>query len=197
MAHPAREVRQGGVEEEPAEVGAVGGREQLHAALGDRARRVRLEGGADLVDHDDLGHVVFHCFNHYRVLFSGSSYLHAPGMPDSGMRDVAIPGQNTVPIRREFAGNISEIAKLHMEQVGSRQETEVFGLARSHVEVEGIETNSEPGVADLGYGSDGRLQVVSQGGLGLKLHGDPNFVFGSDFRQFGHRSEDPIEVLVT
>ena len=47
---------------------AVGRADELHAALGDGARRRRLQLGADLVDDDDLGHVVLHGLDHHRVL---------------------------------------------------------------------------------------------------------------------------------
>ncbi len=79
-----------GLTEQVVEVGAVRGAHQLHAALGDGARRHRLQRGADLVDDDDLGHVVLHRFDHHRVLLRRGAHLHAPRAADPGVRDVAV-----------------------------------------------------------------------------------------------------------
>src|SRR5512136_213547 len=65
---------------------------QLHSTLSDSSSRLGFEFSAYFIDNDDLGHVIFHRFNHYGMLFGGSSYLHSPGMPDGGMRNVSIPG---------------------------------------------------------------------------------------------------------
>src|SRR3972149_3146660 len=66
--------------------------DKLHAALGDGARREGLGLSTDLVDDDDLGHVVLHRLDHHRVLQLRMGHLHAPGAPDAGVRDVAVPG---------------------------------------------------------------------------------------------------------
>ena len=68
------------------------GADELDAALGDGARRVRLELGADLVDDDDLGHVVLDGLDHHRVLEGGRAHLHAAGAADGRVRDVAVAG---------------------------------------------------------------------------------------------------------
>ena len=68
----------------------MGGAHQLHSALGDGPGRGRLQLGADLVDDDDLGHVVLDRLDHHRVLLGGGLDLHPPGAPDPGMRDVAV-----------------------------------------------------------------------------------------------------------
>ena len=64
--------------------GSVFGEEQklaqageLHAALGDRARGRRFLLRPDLVDDDDLGHVVLDCLDHDGVLHLGPRDLHA------------------------------------------------------------------------------------------------------------------------
>src|SRR5437762_3380203 len=59
-------------------------------ALSDRARGGGLLLGADLVDDDDLGHVVLDRFDHHRVLQRRCGDLHAPRAADSRMGDVAI-----------------------------------------------------------------------------------------------------------
>ena len=65
-------------------------RDELHAPLGDRSRGGRFELGADLVDDDDLWHVVLDRFDHHRVLEHRCSHLHAARAPDAGVRDVAV-----------------------------------------------------------------------------------------------------------
>src|ERR1019366_6898899 len=46
----------------------------------------------DLVDDDDLRHVVLHRLDHHRVLQLRPGHLHPPRPADPGMGDVAIPG---------------------------------------------------------------------------------------------------------
>ena len=58
--------------------------DQLDATLGDRARGRGLLLGADLVDDDDLGHVVLDRFDHHRVLQRWRRHLHAPRAADPG-----------------------------------------------------------------------------------------------------------------
>src|SRR4051794_24468948 len=67
------------------------GRDQLDAPFGDRARGRGLELGADLVDDDDLGHVVLDRLDHHRVLEERRPHLHAPGATDAWMRNVTVP----------------------------------------------------------------------------------------------------------
>ncbi len=64
--------------------------DELHASLGDRAGRCCFELRTDLVDDDHLRHVVFDGLDHHRVLEERRPHLHAPGAPDSGVRDVAV-----------------------------------------------------------------------------------------------------------
>ena len=66
------------------------GRDQLHAALRDRASCRGLRLGPDLVDDHDLGHVVLHRLDHDGVLALRARDLHATGAPDPGVRDVAV-----------------------------------------------------------------------------------------------------------
>ena len=89
---PADEVGQGRVEHQVVEVVAVGGADQLDAALGDRPRGLRLELGPDLVDDDDLGHVVLDRLDHHLVLERGRADLHPARLADGRMRDVAVAG---------------------------------------------------------------------------------------------------------
>ena len=64
----ADEVGERRVQHEVVEVVAVGRADELHAALGDGAGGGRLQLRADLVDDDDLGHVVLHRLDHHVVL---------------------------------------------------------------------------------------------------------------------------------
>ena len=89
---PADEVGQGRVEHQVVEVVAVGGADQLDAALGDGARGLGLELGPDLVDDDDLGHVVLDRLDHHLVLERRRADLHPAGLADRRVRDVAVAG---------------------------------------------------------------------------------------------------------
>src|SRR3989304_381592 len=88
----APEVGEGGVHDEFCRGVAVGGGDQLNAGLGDGAGGGRLEVGADLVDDDDLGHVVLDGLDHDGVLEVRAGYLHAAGAADARVRDVAVAG---------------------------------------------------------------------------------------------------------
>ena len=87
---PADEVGQGRIEHQVVEVVAVRRADQLDAALGDRPRRLGLQLGADLVDDDDLGHVVLDRLDHHLVLERRGADLHPAGLADGRMRDVAV-----------------------------------------------------------------------------------------------------------
>jgi len=64
---------------------------QLHTTLGNGASRGSLQLCADLVDDDDLRHVVLHRLDHHGVLQDRGSHLHASRLADGRMRDIAIP----------------------------------------------------------------------------------------------------------
>ena len=66
--------------------------DELDAALGDRACGRGLELRADLVDDDDLGHVVLDRLDHHLVLHRRRADLHPAGLADGRMRDVAVAG---------------------------------------------------------------------------------------------------------
>ena len=89
---PADEVGQGRVEHEVVEGVAVGGADQLDAALGDRPGGLGLELGPDLVDDDDLGHVVLDRLDHHLVLERRGSDLHPARLADGRVGDVAVAG---------------------------------------------------------------------------------------------------------
>ena len=84
--------RQRRVEHQVVEVVAVGRADQLDAALGDRPGRLGLELGPDLVDDDDLGHVVLDRLDHHLVLERRRPDLHPAGLADRRMGDVAVAG---------------------------------------------------------------------------------------------------------
>ena len=88
----ADEVGQRRIGDEVVETDAVRRGDELHAALGDGARRQRLRLGADLVDDHDLGHVVLDGFDHDGMLPLRRRHLHAPGAADAGVRNVAVAG---------------------------------------------------------------------------------------------------------
>ena len=88
----ADEVRQRRVQHEVVEVVAVGGADQLDATLGDRARGGGFELRADLVDDDDLRHVVLDRLDHHLVLHRRRAHLHPARLADGRVRDVAVAG---------------------------------------------------------------------------------------------------------
>ena len=90
--HAAHQIGQRGVHDEIIESVPVSGGDQLDAAFGDGAGGGSLLRRAHLVDDDDLGHVVFHRLDHHAVLLRGSRNLHATGVPDGRVRNVAIAG---------------------------------------------------------------------------------------------------------
>ena len=88
----ADQVGQRRVEHQVVEVVAVRRADQLHAALGDRPCRLRLELGADLVDDDDLRHVVLDRLDHHLVLDRRGANLHPARLADRRVGDVAVAG---------------------------------------------------------------------------------------------------------
>ena len=78
----------------------MGGGDQLDAAFGDSTRGGGLLGSAHLVNDDHLGHVVFHRLDHHAVLLGGRRHLHAPGMADGRVRNIAVAG--------DFVGGIDD-----------------------------------------------------------------------------------------
>ena len=87
---PADQVGERGVEHQVVEVVAVGRADELHAAFRDRAGCLRLQLRPDLVDDDDLGHVVLDRLDHHLVLEAGRAHLHPAGLADGRVRDVAV-----------------------------------------------------------------------------------------------------------
>src|SRR5579884_1835319 len=63
---------------------------ELHAALGDGSCRLRFELCPNLVDDDNLRHVVLHRLDHDGMLPDRACYLHTPRSADGGMRDITI-----------------------------------------------------------------------------------------------------------
>src|SRR5581483_2847564 len=86
----ADEVGQRRVQHQVFQLGAVRGGDELHPALGDRARRGGLELRADLVDDDHLGHVVLDGLDHHGVLERRLRHLHAARLADGRVRDIAV-----------------------------------------------------------------------------------------------------------
>ena len=88
----ADEVRERRIQHEVLERVAVRGRDELHASLGDGARGGRFLLRTDLVDDDDLWHMVLDRLDHHRVLQRRCGDLHPARAADPGMRDIAVAG---------------------------------------------------------------------------------------------------------
>ncbi len=80
------------VQHQVVEVVAVRRPDQLDAALGDRPGGHRLQLRPDLVDHDDLGHVVLDRLDHHLVLERRRADLHPARLADGRVGDVAVAG---------------------------------------------------------------------------------------------------------
>jgi hypothetical protein len=90
--NPADQIGQSRVQHEILERISVDGGYQLDASLGYGASSQGLLSGPDLVDYDDLGHVIFDGFDHDRMLHFGLGHLHSPGAANSGVGNVAVAG---------------------------------------------------------------------------------------------------------
>ncbi len=77
--------------------------DELHAALGNRARSYSFQLTSNLVDDDHLRHVILHGLNHQLVLQRGVRHLHAPRTPDRRVGNVAIAGDLIACIDNDHA----------------------------------------------------------------------------------------------
>ena len=68
----------------------MGGADQLHPSLGDRAGRSSFQLAADFVDHDHLWIVILNRLDHHLVLQNRLRHLHPAGAPDGWVWDVAV-----------------------------------------------------------------------------------------------------------
>ena len=90
--NPTDKVTQGRIHDQVVQRVSMSGGHKLHPTLGDGTCCLSLELGTDLIDHNDLGHVVFHRLNHYGMLKLRGDHLHPAGMPDGRMGDIAVTG---------------------------------------------------------------------------------------------------------
>ena len=118
---PTNQVGEGWIQHEIFQAIPVRCADELHAALGDRARSDGLCLGADLVDHDHFGHVVFNRLDHDEVLSLWRAHLHSSRLPDSWVRNIAIAcnlvrcvdNDNALrELRREHARRFTEHRRL-------------------------------------------------------------------------------------
>ena len=86
----ANEIGKRRVQHEVLEGVAVRGRDELHAALGDRPRGAGFLLGSDLIDDDDLRHVILDGLDHHGVLQRRRGDLHAPRAADARVWNVAV-----------------------------------------------------------------------------------------------------------
>ena len=64
--------------------------DELHAALGNGARRLGFEFAPDLVNDDDFGVVIFNGFDHHFMLKHGLADLHTARLAHGRMRHIAV-----------------------------------------------------------------------------------------------------------
>jgi len=116
-AHSANQVRKRRVHQEVLQRLAVRRSNQRHASLGNRSGGGRLGLRADLVDHDDLGHVIFYGLDHHRMLQRRVGDLHAPCHADPRVRDVAVAGDFVRAIDDDDALRSSESTRAHSRSI--------------------------------------------------------------------------------
>src|SRR5262245_36197209 len=88
---------------------------KLHTALRDCSCRLCFSFRADLVDNDDLGHVIFNGLDHHGVLQIRPRNLHSPARTNARVCDIAVT--------TNFVGCIDDNDALH--QLGG-QDTGTF-----------------------------------------------------------------------
>ena len=133
----AHKVGQRGVHDEIVQRVAVRRRHQLHAALRNRARCVCVRLRANLVDDDDLRHVVLHRLDHHRMLQRRRAHLHSARPADARMRNIAV-ARNLVGsvhdddafqrIVRQHARNLAQHGSLAHARLAQQQ----HALAAQH-----------------------------------------------------------------
>ena len=164
----ADEVGQRRVEHQVVEVVAVRRADELDAALGDGARRGRLQLGADLVDDDDLGHVVLDRLDHHVVLVGRRADLHPARPADGRVRDVAVArdlvgrvhdDDALVQVVREHAGGLAQHRGL-ADARAAHDEHRLPGLDQVVDDLDG----AEDGAPDAAGQADDLAAAVADGG---------------------------------
>ena len=146
----------------------MGGGDELDAALGDGAGGLGFELAADLVDDDDLGHVVLDGLDHHLVLQRGRGDLHAAGASNAVVGDVAVTGDlvggvddddAAVVLVGEDAGDLAEHRGL-ADAGASQQEDAAAGLGEVVDDLDG----AEDGPSDARGEADDFALAVADGG---------------------------------
>jgi len=96
------EVAQSRIEHQVLERLAVGSAHELDSPFRDRATCNGFGFGPDLVDDDDLGHVVFNRLDHHLMLLGGDANLHPPRGADARVGHVAIAGDFVAGIDDDY-----------------------------------------------------------------------------------------------
>ena len=115
---PTHQVGQRWIDQQVLQGFAVRGAHQLHAPLCDRACRNRLLLPPDLVDDNDLRHVVFHRLDHYLMLKLRPCHLHPPRPTDGRVRDVAVAADFVGSVHHDNARLLAEDTRRLAQQRG-------------------------------------------------------------------------------
>ena len=185
----ADQVREGGVEHQVGERVAVRGGDQLDAALGDRAGGQGLQLGADFVDHDHLGHVVFDGFNHDGVLPLGGFDLHAAGAPDAGVGDIAVAGDfvggiddhDALALLGQHAGGLAQEGRLAHAGAAQQEDARAGGD-----QVLDQRDRAGDGAADAHGEADDFALSVAQAGDAVQGARDAGAVVVAELAQVAH-----------
>ncbi len=163
----AEQVVERRVDQQRIDVGAVRGADELHAALGDRPRRDRLELGADLVDDDALGHVVLDRLDHHRVLQRRGPDLHPARTSDARVRDVAVAGDlvRRVDDDHALAALIAEHARAlaqHRRLADARRAEQQDRLAADDHVLDDVDGSGDRAADPAGQSDDRALAVADR-----------------------------------
>ena len=108
---------------------------QLHAALRNCARSQRLLFAPDLVNHNRLGVVVLHRFNHHLMLARRVGHLHAPRPPHRRMRNVAVAANLVGGVHHHHAPALGQHTRRFAQHGGlahARPPQQQNAFAREH-----------------------------------------------------------------
>ena len=152
----ADQVGQRRVEHQVVEVVAVRGADELNATLGDRPGGLRLELGPDLVDDDDLRHVVLDRLDHHLVLQRWRADLHAARLADRRVRDVAVAGDLVGRVDHDDA--LAEVVGQHPRGLAQHRGLADAGPAHDQDRLPGLDEV----VDDLDRAVDGAADPARQ-----------------------------------
>jgi hypothetical protein len=186
---PTREV-QGRVVDEVGQGEAVGGGHQLDSPGRDGTCDLRLLGGADLVDDDDLRGVVLDGLQEDFVLAGRVGHLHAPCAADGGVGHVPVPADLVAGVHhdhpeaelvRQDAGSVAQDGGLAGPRGPQEEQRPAGGQEVAQRRGRAREMPAHP------HGEPGDVPVpVADGGDAVQGAGDSGPVVRPELPDFAH-----------